>query len=336
MKYFAGLDVSLKDISVCVVDEAGRVVLRGSVQSEPAAVADFLATRRIAPERIVHESGQLSIWLQRGLVRLGLPAVCIDARIAQKALSARLNKSDATDAEGLAHLARTGWYTPVHVRSENADRVRTLIAARERLIRLRKDLEGHVRGALKTFGIRMTAIGQGKRRQASRDQLAAAGEVDPVLAAIADGFIAAHETLCIAAEALEEDLRAIARESRLARRLMTIPGVGPIVSLSFIALVDDADRFRKVADVGAFLGTDTAALSIRCDRLFGPCLQMWRCRDARSPVRGCQFADPPGSTLLAAQIVGGAAGRATRLQEGGDRHRTQDRRSDADALEERQ
>jgi transposase len=254
MKHFAGLDVSLKDISVCVVDEDGHVVLRGSVGSEPTAVADFLATRRIALERIVHESGQLSIWLQRGLVRLGLPAVCIDARIAQKALSARLNKSDATDAEGLAHLARTGWYTPVHVRSENADRVRTLIAARERLIRLRKDLEGHVRGTLKTFGIRMTAIGQGKRRQTFRDQLAAAGEVDPVLAAIADGFIAAHETLCIAAEALEEDLRAIAKESRLARRLMTIPGVGPIVSLSFIALVDDADRFRKVSDVGAFLG----------------------------------------------------------------------------------
>ncbi len=92
MKHFAGLDVSLKDISVCVVDEAGHVVLRGSVQSEPAAVADFLATRHVAPERIVHESGQLSIWLQRGLVRLGLPAVCIDARIAQKALSARLNK----------------------------------------------------------------------------------------------------------------------------------------------------------------------------------------------------------------------------------------------------
>jgi len=254
MTYYAGLDVSLKEISICLVDETGDVKARGSVPSDPQAVADFFTDRRIVPERVVHESGQLSIWLQRQLTKLALPAICIDARLAHKVLSAKLNKSDAADAEGLAQLARTGWFTPVHVRSEDADRLRTLIGARERLIRLRKDLEGHVRGVLKTFGIRMTGVGQGKHRQGFRDQLGAAGESDPVLAAIADGFIAAHETLCIAAQALEDDLRAIAKESNLARRLMSIPGVGPLVSLNFIALVDDADRFRKASDVGAFLG----------------------------------------------------------------------------------
>jgi len=248
------LSQTLKEVSICVVDADGEVHLRGSVLSEPQAVADFLSDAGISPERIVHESGMLSIWLQRGLVKLGLPAICIDARIAHKALSARLNKSDAADAEGLAQLARTGWFTPVHVRSEDADRLRTLIGARERLIRLRKDLEGHIRGVLKTFGIRMTGIGQSRQRQAFRDQLAAAGQDDWVLSAIADGFIKAHETLCRAAEALEDDLKAVAKGSDLARRLMTIPGVGPIVSLSFIALVDDADRFRKTSDVGAFLG----------------------------------------------------------------------------------
>lgn len=254
MKYCAGLDVSLKEISICVVDAEGAVVARGAVDCDPGAVASFLADRSIKPYRIVHESGQLSIWLQRGLVKGGLPAICIDARIAHKALSARLNKSDRADAEDLAHLARTGWFTPVHIRSEDADRLRTLIAARERLIRLRKDLEGHIRGVLKTFGIRMTGIGQGGQRQAFRDQLAAAGQDDWVLAAIAGGFITAHETLCRAAEDLGDDLQAVARESDLARRLMTIPGVGPIVSLSFIALVDDARRFCKASDVGAFLG----------------------------------------------------------------------------------
>lgn len=254
MQYYAGLDVSLKEISICIVDHEGAVALRGTVASDPAAVAKFFVEKKITPDRIVHESGQLSIWLQRGMARLGLPVTCIDARIASKALSARLNKSDASDAEGLAQLARTGWFTPVHVRSEDADRLRTMIGARERLIRLRKDLEGHIRGVLKTFGIRMTGIGQGKHRQSFRDQLAAAGTDDPVLAAIADGFNVSHETLCLAAEALEEDIRAIAKGSELARRLMTIPGVGPIVSLSFIALVDDAERFSKASNVGAFLG----------------------------------------------------------------------------------
>ena len=254
MRQYAGLDVSRKEISSCVVDGEGAVVHRSTVPTDPEAVAQHFAEKGIAPDRIVHESGQLSIWLQRGLVRLGLPAVCIDARLAHRALSAKLNKSDRADAEGLAQLARTGWFTEVDVRSEEADRLRTLIAARERLIRLRKDLEGHVRGVLKTFGIRMSGIGHGRLRAGFREQLAAAGETDPALVMIADGFCAAHETLCAAAEALEDDLRAIANESKLARRLMTVPGVGPIVSPGFIALIDDASRFRKASDVGAFLG----------------------------------------------------------------------------------
>jgi transposase len=175
VKRYAGLDVSLNGISICVVDEEGDVAARGCVACDPDAVSAFLAEKEIVLDRLVHESGQLAIWLQRGLVRCGLPAVCIDARIAQKALSARLNKSDSADAEGLAQLARTGWFTSVHTRSEDADRLRTLIGARERLVRLRKDLEAHIRGTLKTFGIRMTGISQSRRRQAFRDQLAAAG-----------------------------------------------------------------------------------------------------------------------------------------------------------------
>ena len=254
MKHFAGLDVSLKEISICVVDADGGVVERGTAPSDPDGVAGWFRNRSLTPDCVVHESGQLSIWMQRGLVRLGLPAVCIDARKAHKTLSARLNKSDAADAEGLAQLARTGWFTPVHVRSDAADGLRSLIGARDRLVRLRIDLEGHVRGSLKTFGIRMTGIRRGHQRQAFRDQLAAAGETDPVLRLIADVFIAAHATLCRAAAELEAILKQQANQHPVAQRLMTIPGVGPVVSLSFIALVDDPNRFRRTSDVGAFLG----------------------------------------------------------------------------------
>ena len=121
-------------------------------------------------------------------------------------------------------------------------------------MRLRKDLEGHVRGVLKCLGVRMPGVNKGRLRQGFRDQLAVAGQTDPVLKIIADGFIVIHETLCAGAGALDKDLLCVARESALCRRLMTIPGVGPIVALSFTALVDDASRFRKSADVGAFLG----------------------------------------------------------------------------------
>ncbi len=254
MTHYAGLDVSLKEISICVVDNDGEVVARGAAPADPAGVAGWFKNRSLEPKRIVHESGQLSIWLQRGMVQLGLPAICIDARKAHKSLSARLNKSDSADAEGLAQLARTNWFTPVHIRSEESDRLRSLIGARERLIRLRKDLEGHIRGMLKTFGIRMIGIGQGQQRQGFRDQLALAGETDPVLRAIADGFIAAHTTLCQATADIDRSLKAKSKSHPITRRLMTIPGVGPIVSLSFVALVDDPTRFSKTSDVGAFLG----------------------------------------------------------------------------------
>jgi len=254
MKCYAGLDVSLKEISICVIDQNGGIVARGSSPCDPEGVQAWLRNRSLAPERIIHESGQLAIWLQRGLTRLGLPATCIDARMAHKSLSARPNKTDAADAEGLAQLARTGWFTSVHIRSEEADRLRSLVNARERLIRLRKELEGHVRGALKTFGIRMAAVGQGQLRQAFRDQLALAGERDPVVRVLADAFISSHETLCRATADLEAVLKTEARQHPVARRLVTIPGVGPVVALSFVALVDDPARFRRAADVGAFLG----------------------------------------------------------------------------------
>jgi transposase len=187
-------------------------------------------------------------------MRPGLPATCIDARKAHKALSTLLNKSDVADAEGLAQLARTSWFTPVHIRSEDADRLRSLVGARERMIRFRNDLEGHIRGVLKTFGIRVTVIGQGRQRQNFRDQLAAAGETDPVLRAIADGFIATHSKLCQAADDFDKAVKKKAKAHPVACRLMTIPGVGPVNALSFIALVDNPDRFSRVTDVGAFLG----------------------------------------------------------------------------------
>ena len=218
------------------------------------AIVELLDEKTDGLERVVHESGMLSTWLTRELEKRGLPIVCIDARMAHKALSARLNKSDSADAEGLARLARTGWYTRVHVRSEAADRLRTLIGARSRLIRLRKDLEGHVRGVLRTFGIRLGPVSGARHRAGFRDQLAAAGEDDPVLAILAESFGPAHETLCRAAAAVEAELHEIGRQIPLARRLMTVPGVGTMVALSFIASVDDTDRFRRSSDVGAFFG----------------------------------------------------------------------------------
>ena len=254
MGEYVGMDVSLEEVSICVLNDAGRVLVRGTTPTDPAAIVTFV--REHAPEvvRIVHESGQISIWLTRALKALGAPVVCIDARLAHKALSARPNKSDKADAEGLAHLARSGWYQEVHVKSEVSDRLRTLIGARDRLLRIRRDIEGHVRGALKTYGIRLAPVTSAHNRAGFRDQVQAVTAGDPVLEVVAASFIVAHEAICRECAAIEKQLVTLARRSALARRLMTVPGVGPIVALSFMATIDDAARFGKSSQVGAYLG----------------------------------------------------------------------------------
>jgi transposase len=151
MKHYAGLDVSLEEVSICVVDADGSVIGEGKVATEPAEILSWIEGRVGAVERIVHESGPLSIWLTRELAGRGAPVVCIDARSAHKALSARMNKSDRADAEALAQLARTGWYRAIHIKSEASDRLRILLGARDRMIRIRKDIEGQARGVLKTY-----------------------------------------------------------------------------------------------------------------------------------------------------------------------------------------
>ena len=254
MTYYAGLDVTQKEVSICVVDAEGTVIAEGRVATEPALIVSWIESRVGAVDRIVHESGPLSIWLTRELVRCGAPVVCIDARAAHKALSARMNKSDRADAEALAQLARTGWYREVYIKSEASDRLRLLLGTRERMIRIRKDIEGHVRGVLETYGIRLAPVTPARNRAGFRDQVQTVVEGDPVLEVVAASFIVAHEVACAEATAIEEELMILARDSALARRLMTVPGVGPIVALNFIAVIDDAGRFARASDVGAYLG----------------------------------------------------------------------------------
>ena len=254
MKHFVGLDVSLKEVSICVVDGEGRPVAEGKVATEPESILSWITDRIGSVERIVHESGPLSIWLTRELCGRGAPVVCIDARAAHKALSARMNKSDRADAEALAQLARTGWYREVYIKSEASDRLRLLLGARDRMIRIRQDIEAQARGVLKTYGIRLGCVTQGRNRGSFRDQLAAAAAGDPILEAVTASLIAVHDVVCAEAAAIQDELLAIARDSSLARRLMTVPGVGPIVALNFIAAIDDVGRFAKATDVGAYLG----------------------------------------------------------------------------------
>ncbi len=254
MRCYVGLDVSQEVCAVCILNEEGTPVFEGSCPTDPSAILKTIADQAGMAEKIVHESGPLSIWLTRELNKRGAPVACIDARAAHKALSARMNKSDRSDAEALAHLARTGWYREVHVKSAASDRLRLLLSARARLVHIRMDIEAQARGILKTFGLRLGPVRAGWSRRDFRDQLSEVVSGDPILETVFASLIAVHETVCHEATDLDTELRQIAKESPLARRLTSVPGVGPIVALSFIATIDDAGRFRRAVDVGAYLG----------------------------------------------------------------------------------
>lgn len=204
--------------------------------------------------RAVLESGQLSTWLTRQLRERDLPVICVDARQAHKALSARLNKSDSADAESPAQLARTGWFREVHVKSPEADRLRVVLAARRRLISCRKDIEAQLRGTLKTFGIKLGVVTAGHNLISFRDKVRSALNNDQGLLSIVEPLLLVHEGICLQSSKLDRAVGAIARRSPIAKRLMTVSGVGIVTALTFMSVIDTPARFRKSSDAAAYIG----------------------------------------------------------------------------------
>lgn len=250
MEYFAGLDVSMEETHICVVDRDGAIVHEAKAASAPDAIEEELA-RAPTCRRVVFETGRMAPMLYHGLVALGLPVVCIESRQAYQALkSLATHKTDRNDARGLAHLARTGFFKPTHVKSLPAHAIRSLIIARKKLVGQRVMMENQIRGLAVVFGVRLPrALSPAFLEQALR----ASGGIDGLSAAMR-GLIAARGAVLSAITAIDTDMKKLARSSEACRRLMTIPGVGHITALAFTAAVDDPERFRRSRDIGAYLG----------------------------------------------------------------------------------
>ena len=125
MDHFAGLDVSVKETSVCIVDDTGKIVREVKVASEPEALLQVLKNPAYHFKRIGLEAGPLSQWLFSALAEAGLPVICVETRHMRAVLKAQINKTDRNDARGIAQMMRVGLYRPVHVQdatqSEAAD-----------------------------------------------------------------------------------------------------------------------------------------------------------------------------------------------------------------------
>src|SRR5215470_12196524 len=247
---YVGLDVSLKQTSICVIDDAEKIVWRGQVDTTPEAIVSAVTQHAPHAVRIGLESGQLSNWLFHGLKQAGLPVICVDARHAKAALSLKVNKTDANDALGLAQIMRVGWYREVTVKGLDCQAVRALLVARAQIVSQITTLKNCVRGILKTFG---RVLPKGLRSQFAA-RVRAAIEGHPVLGAIIEPTLQVLEAA--RAQLLVYDRAVIqrARSDDTARQLMSAPGVGTVVALAYMTGVEDPARFKRSSSVAAYFG----------------------------------------------------------------------------------
>ena len=159
MDYFAGLDVSVKDTSVCIVDGEGRIVREGKVASEPEALLAMLKNPAYHFKRIGLEAGPLSQWLYGALAEAALPVVCVETRHMQAVLKAQINKTDRNDARGIAQMMRVGVYRPVHVKTLRGQKLRMLLTHRKLLQSKAIAIENDLRGTLRNFGLKVGMVG---------------------------------------------------------------------------------------------------------------------------------------------------------------------------------
>jgi transposase len=254
MKYYAGLDVSLEETAICIVDETGRLVKETRAASEPQAMIAALSGIGLPLERIGLEACSLAAWLHDDLRDAGLPAICIETRQANAAMKTMPNKTDRNDARALAQIMRTGWYRQVHVKTRQSRLWRSLLVARRTVLNEMRSIENVVRAILREGGIKLGTPSRagfaGRVRDLAGDNALLMTLVEPLLAILA--------TMLDQLARLTKLVLDIVRQEKVCRRLMSVPGVGPITALAFRATIDRPDRFRRSRDVGAHLGLTPA------------------------------------------------------------------------------
>jgi transposase len=281
MTLYAGLDVSQRETEICVIDRDGRRIWRGRCSSDPESIAAALRMHAAGAARVGMETWPLSIWLWHGLRELGVTV--IHARHVSAALSLQVNKTDANDAHGIAQVVRSGWYRAVSVKSLQSCRIRALLTARTELVSIRTTLYNQIRGLLKTFGVVLAPGRGGTFEQAVLLQCPS----DALVRSAIEALLTAWRAAGVQKQKLELHLMRLARGSDTCRRMATIPGVGAITALTFVATIDNpnvlaAHRCRR------FPWSDAATISIWRSRSCRPHLKIWRSHGPKPLVRSCE------------------------------------------------
>ena len=250
MDHFAGLDVSVKDTSVCIVDEVGKIVRELKVASEPDALLAVLRNTAYRFKRIGLEAGPLSQWLFSALAEADLPVICVETRHMRAVLKSQINKTDRNDARGIAQMIRVGLYRPVHVKTLRSQKLRMLLTHRKLLQSKAIAVDNDLRSTLRNFGLKVGIVGVARFEARIRELVADL----PDLAILVEPLLVVRRVLREQIAVLHRRLLAVVRDDEVCRRLMTVPGVGPVVALTYRATVDVPVRFRKSKSVGAAFG----------------------------------------------------------------------------------
>lgn len=201
-------------------------------------------------ERVGLEAGSLTPWLCHELLSLGYPAICIETRHAKAAMKAQQVKTDRNDARGIAHIMRTGWYREVHVKSHASQRLRVLLNNRKCLLDKRLDIDSQIRGTIKVFGLKTGKVSKLSYEPRIRELI---GD-DAELQAFIFPMLAVRQALIVQMGKLQKLILDYVKDDEVCRRLMTIPGVGPLTALGYKTFVDRPQRFKHSKAVGAATG----------------------------------------------------------------------------------
>jgi transposase len=250
MNHYAGIDVSLKESHVCVVDASGKIIREGKVASEPEDLIGWFGGLGLVVTRIGLEAGPLSQWLYAALRDAGLAIELLETRHVRNALKIMPVKTDRKDAQGIAELMRLGWFRPVHCKSMEAQEVRAMLTARKLVQKMLHEAEMSLRGILRGFGLKVGKTTPVTFEARIRELVAG----HPSLEGIAQSLLAARAVLRRELNGFEKRLRAIARCDTRARLLTSVPAVGTIVALTYVSAIDDPARFKSSKIVGAYFG----------------------------------------------------------------------------------
>ena len=251
MSYYAGLDVSLRTVNVCVIDDQGELVTETKLASDVQDIVAYLDALELDIVSVGLEAGTLTQYLTYGLRAAGFEVICMEARQVKAALSAMRNKTDKHDARGIAQLLHSGWYSRVHVKSMQSHRIRALLASRKAVLSKCIDLENEVRGLFKVFGTKLPPkLGHGAFDASVRDIIEADETLSHALLPLLEGRLVLYGTF----RELDNRTRHRAHDDPVCLRLMRAPGVGFVTALTFKAGVDDPSRFQRSRTVAAHFG----------------------------------------------------------------------------------